>query len=260
MSEDTKGTEVAEQVEASEQEVQLSPVQQKALDQGWKPKDQFEGAEEEFIDAPEFVRRGELFGKIDHQSRELKAVKQALEALRQHNTKIEQSAFDRAVKELKAQRKEAIIDGDTSKAFELEEKIEDAQEERARIARQAAVPAVQEVDPNFVRWVESNSWYTKDMAMQAVADRVGTELHGRGVSQSEVLKAVADAVRKEFPHKFANTKAERPGAVEAPARGGTSVQRSDLALSEDERNIMRKIVRTGVMTEKQYMEQLKKAG
>lgn len=237
----------------------LTPVQQKAVEQGWKPKDQFEGEDDEFIDAAEFVRRGELFGKIEHQSREMKAMKQALEALKQHNSKIEQSAYDRALKALQTQRRTAIVEGETEKAFELEDQIDDVKKEAARIAREANVPAVPEIDPAFQRWVDSNQWYTKDIAMQAVADRIGTEMARRGVSQSEVLRKVEEEVRKEFPHKFVNARTERPNAVAASSRGGQSVARSVGALDEDERAIMRKIVGTGVMTESEYMSQLKKA-
>lgn len=241
------------------EEVQLTPIQQKALDQGWKPKDQFEGEEDEFIDAPEFVRRGELFGKIEHQSRELKAVKQALDALKTHNSKIESSAYDRALKALKDQRKEAIIEGETARAFELEDQIEDVQTERARIAREAAVPAVQEVDPAFTAWVDSNPWYTKDSNMQAVADRVGLDLARRGIPQNEVLRKVEEAVKEAFPHKFTNPKRDRASAVEPSSRGGTSATRGvDIHMDADETKIMRKIVASGVMTEAEYKSQLKK--
>lgn len=256
MSEDT----IVDTPEDTPEAPELTPIQQKAAEQGWKPKEQFEGEEDEFIDAPEFVRRGELFGKIEHQSRELKAVKQALDALKQHNTKIEASAYDRAVKALKDQRKEAINDGETSRAFELDDQIEEATKAREQIMREAQVPAVQEVDPAFTNWVDRNPWYTKDVAMQAVADRVGIEMARRGVPQNEVLRKVEEEVRNAFPHKFTNPKRERATAVEPSSRGGTSVSRgADVAMDEDERAIMRKIVKTGVMTEAEYKAQLKKA-
>jgi hypothetical protein len=253
-----------EQVEQTQeaspdQEVQLSPIQQKALEQGWKPKDQFEGDEEEFIDAPEFVRRGELFGKIEHQSREMKAMKQALEALKQHNSKIEQSAYDRALKALQDQRSALRREGEHEEADKVADQIDSVKAEKERVAREASLPAVPEVDPAFMQWVDRNTWYTKDVAMQAVADRVGLEMARRGVPQAEVLRKVEETVRQEFPHKFANQKTERPNAVAASSRGGSSVARAGTSLSEDERKIMRKIVGTGVMTEAEYMSQLKKS-
>lgn len=236
---------------------QLTPVQQKALDQGWKPKEQFEGEEDEFIDAPEFVRRGELFGKIEHQGKELKAVKQALDAMKQHNSKIEQSAYDRALKSLQDSRKQAVIEGEHEKAFAIEDQIEGVKAEKARIQVEAQRPAVPEVNPQFQTWMDKNTWYVKDVAMQAVADRVGLEMARRGIPQDEVLRKVVDEVKQAFPHKFQNENRERPTAVEGSTRSGSSVTRSNDTLSEDERNIMRKIVATGALTEAEYRKQLK---
>lgn len=256
MSEGTTEPQVQEEVQEAPA---LTPIQEKALAQGWKPKEQFEGAEDEFIDAAEFVRRGELFGKIEHQSRELKQVKQALEALKLHNTKIEASAFDRALKALKEQKRNAIVEGETSRVFEIEDQIEEAQAARAKLEREAQTPVIPEVDPAFTNWVDRNQWYAKDVAMQAVADRVGLELARRGIPQDEVLRKVEEEVRAAFPHKFTNPKRDRATAVEPSSRGGQSVAgRAEMALSDEERAIMRKIVKTGVMTEAEYMRQLKK--
>lgn len=235
-----------------------TPTQEKALEQGWKPKDQFEGNEEEFIDAAEFVRRGELFGKIEHQSRELKSVKDALNALRQHNSKIEQSAYDRALKSLKDQRRQAIVDGETDKAFQIEDQIDEAQKDRDRVAREAAVPAVQTIPPEFTAWMDKNPWYTKDKIMRVAADKIGLDYGAEGRSPAEVLKLVEREIKEAFPHKFTNPARERESAVEPSSRGGSSVSRSDPSMSEDERNIMRKIVGDGTyITEAEYKKQLK---
>ena len=235
-------------------------VQLEAMEQGWKPKEQFEGEEDTFVDAPEFVRRGELFKKIEHQSKELKAVKQALDALKTHNSRVEQAAYDRALKSLQETRRAALVEGETEKAFQIEDQIEDVKKERERVAREASVPAVQELNPEFVAWQDKNTWYTTDKRMRAVADTVGVELARQGLSPSEVLKRVVEEVKDAFPHKFTNPAREKPSNVEPTSRGGSSQTRgTDASMSEDERSIMRKIVATGVMTEAEYRAQLKKA-
>lgn len=251
-------TEEVVKPEAQAEESALTPTQAKALEQGWKPKEQFEGDEDTFIDAPEFVRRGELFGKIEHQSRELKQVRQALDALKQHNSKVEQAAYDRALKSLQDQRRAAIVDGETEEAFKLEDQIEDVKKDRERIAREAAVPAVTQAPAEFVAWTEKNTWYSKDKVMTAAADKLGTEYAAEGKSPADVLKLVEKEIREAFPHKFTNANRERPSAVEATNRGGSSVARGSVSLTEDERSIMRKIVATGALTEKEYLDQLKK--
>lgn len=233
----------------------LTPIQEKALEQGWKPKDQFEGDEEEFIDAAEFVRRGELFSKIEHQGKELKAVRNALDALRVHHSRVAENEYNRALKTLQESRKEAIDNGETEKAFEIQDQIDAVKAEKVQIAN---VPPVQELNPDFVKWTERNTWYSKDEDMRHVADKYGMKLHEQGKSPDEVLKAVEAKIKETFPHKFTNPNRDRPNAVENSSRSGRSVSRGNDDLSEDEQQIMRKIVRSGIMTEAQYKAELKK--
>ena len=49
-----------------------------ARESGWVPKEEFTGDPKTWVDAAEFVRRGPLFKKIDTQSREIKAMRQAI--------------------------------------------------------------------------------------------------------------------------------------------------------------------------------------
>jgi len=240
-----------EQPEAPE----LTPIQQKAVEQGWKPKDQFEGNEDEFIDAAEFVRRGELFGKIETQSRELKEVRAALTALKQHHSKVAENEYNRALKSLTEARKVAVAEGETEKAFEIQDQIDQIKEEKSQVA----IPDIPSgPPPEFVAWTERNSWYMKDKVMRAAADRIGLDHRAAGMSPTEVLKIVEQEIREAFPHKFTNPNRERPNAVESSSRSGTSVQRKAVALDDGEREIMRKIVRSGVMTEQEYLAELKK--
>ncbi len=260
MSEENKqGLEASvDQAATQEAAKEYTPIQLKAIEQGWKPKDQYEGDEENFIDAPEFVRRGELFDKISEQSRELKAVKQALHEFKSNQSKARAADLERAQKNLKQSARQAILDGDPERAFAIEDQLEHVRSERERIEREAAQPAVQELNPEFVAWESQNKWYTNNKTMRAVADQLGFELASQGLPPSEVLKRVAQEVRKEFAHKFSNPKAERPSAVAGSSRSGTR-QEADMELSEIERAVMKKVVASGAMTEAEYKKELKKS-
>lgn len=242
-------------IDQQEEAPKLTAVQEKALEQGWKPKDQFEGDEDEFIDAPEFVRRGELFGKIEHQSKELKMVKQALDAFKQHHSKVAENEYNRALKALQEQRKQARVDGEFEKADALDEQIDEVKAQKAEVVN---LPPVQELNPEFVAWSDKNTWYNSNKVMRAAADAIGIAHARAGVSPDQVLKLVEKEIREEFPHKFSNPARDRPNAVESSSRSGSSVQRSTAVLDEGEREVMRKIVRSGVMTEAEYMAELKK--
>ena len=258
MNEEIKLDSQEQAVQEQTEQKQLSAVEQKAVEQGWRPKEEFSGDPEAFIDAAEFVRRGELFTKIEHQSKELKQVRAALEALKEHNSKIKETEYKRALKTLDEARKQALIEGETDRFFALEEKIEEVKAEKADFdssLNDIKAPIEQELNPEFVSWVNKNNWYESNKAMRAYADKLGVELAQEGHRPTKVLEMVEAEIKKEFAHKFQNPKSTRSQAVESSSRTGAS---SDgFVLSDDERRIMRRFVETGVMTEKDYIKQLK---
>lgn len=262
MNEELKPVEGETKPEEQVVEPQYSEVQLKAIDQGWIPKDQFDGDPEEFIDAAEFVRRGELFKKIESQSKELKAVRKALEALGQHHSKVKEIEYERALKSLKESRKQALTDGEVERALALEDKIDEVKAEKDRMVEEAAAAA--QVDdtedvynPLMQSWVERNTWYEDDDVMRATADGLGFKLHKEGHSPEEVLALVEKKIRKEFAHKFTNPARNKPSAVEPSTRQGTMTKET-FKLSPEEEKIMRKIVAvTPNYTEADYIKELK---
>ena len=254
------GTETPEVKPEATPEREFSSIEIKAIEQGWIPKEEFDGDESEFIDAPEFVRRGELFGKIEKQSKELKAVRQALEALSAHHSKVKEMEYERALKTLKDARRQATVEGDHERALALEDKIDEVKAEKEQLSREAAATAVQEPEgytPEFQSWVSRNEWYETNKVMRATADTLGKQLYNEGHSPAEVLKLVEQEIRKEFAHKFSSPASKRPMAVEATTRSPGKA-RDDVSMTPEERDIMRKIVAvTPNFTEADYIKELK---
>ena len=91
---------------------QVSEIEQRALDMGWRPREEFQGSDDDFIDAKEFVRRKPLFDKIEHSSKEIKELRKAFNALTEHYTKVKETEYNRALSSLKAARREAMTNGD----------------------------------------------------------------------------------------------------------------------------------------------------
>lgn len=260
MTEEIKQEIVPEQ-KAPEQTEQreYSAIELKAIEQGWIPKEEFDGDTSEFIDAPEFVRRGELFSKIEKQSKELKAVRQALDAFRVHHSKVKEMEYERALKTLKDARRQATVDGDHERALALEDKIDEVKAEKESLTREVAQTAVQETDdytPQFKSWVKRNEWYETSRVMRKAADALGKELYDEGHAPEEVLEMVEEEIRKEFAHKFSSPAAKRPMAVE-PSTRSTSTK-DTFQMTPEEESIMRKIVAvTPGYTEADYKKELK---
>lgn len=238
---------------------EASPVESQARESGWVPKEEFEGDEHKWVDAGEFLRRGELFKKIEAQNKELKDVKKTLQLLAQHNAKIKDIEFKRAIDYLKEQKKEALIEGDADAVVQLDEKIDEAKEQHkaAQIEAERQLRAeVAEVHPEFQAWTERNTWYTSSGPMKAFADAVGSELAAKGLRPSEVLKEVEKQVRAEFPQRFKNPNREKPGAVEGASTKG-STKSGSYQPTDFERQVAKKFVKAGVFAnEQEYYKQL----
>ena len=215
---------------------ELTAVEQEALASGWVPKDQFNGEEHKWVDAGEYLRRGELFKKIETQSKELKDVKRALQEMKKLHSEVREVEYKRALETLKAQKKAALEDGDAEAVIAADERIDLIREQqRALQQEQVEVPQSGEEHPEFTDWKSKNSWYTSNAPMKAFADVLGAELAQQGLTPSQVLKRVEEEVKKEFPHKFQNQRASRPSAVEgSTGRGGSQ---AGFTLTADEKRI-----------------------
>lgn len=237
-----------------QEQKQPSPIEQKALEQGWRPRDEFDGDENDFIDAREFVRRGELFSKIEHQNKELKNVRQALDAFKIHHSKVKEAEYNRALKTLQDARKQAFVDGEHDRAFAIEERIEEIKTEKDDIVREAQPVATD--NQEFTEWTARNRWYSTDADLREEADAIGIGYHQKGKSPTEVLALVEKRIKQIYPDKFTNERSKQPNKVESPSRGGSRAE--SFPMDDTERTIMRKIVSTGAMTEQQYIAELKK--
>ena len=264
--EDTKPVEGTEEgttpIQEGEGKPQLSADEQKALEMGWRPKEEFDGDEADFIHAHEFVRRKPLFEKIDVVGRELKETRKALKALQVHHEKVKEAEFKRALETLRAEKKAALEAGDADALIEIDEKISDAKAEEAA-ARIKAAEQVNTPHPGFIEWTKRNTWYKQNQELTQVADQVGVAYAAANpdMDPDQVLAYVEKRIRKLYPENFTNPNKSRPSIVE----GGTSTPSkksepaaNDVQLSEDERRVMMTFIRQGILTKEQYLDDIRK--
>lgn len=236
--------------------VVVDAYEEEARSQGWKPKEEYEGDPNKWKPAKEFVERGELFGKIDSLGRELKDTKKALKLLQEHNAKIKESEYKRAVDELKALQKKHLEEGNSDGYLETTELLTDIKaEQKAREVAAQTAPA--QVDPRFNAWVTNNAWYSKDTEMREYADVVGMGYAQKnpGLDPEEVLNFVTAQVKARFKDKFVNPNRTKPSAVEGGSP--TPASKSSFELTDEERRVMNTFVRTGAMTKEEFIAQVK---
>jgi hypothetical protein len=248
-----------EQVQQTEiqQTPQVDIYEEEARAQGWKPQEEYEGDPQKWRPAKEFVERGELFGKIDTLGKELKETRKALKMLQEHNAKIKETEYSRAVNELKALQKKHLEEGNSDGYLETTELLTDLKaEQKAReVVREKEPPAV---DPRFTAWVDANKWYNADPDMRSYADIVGAGYaqQNPGLDPEDVLKFVTAQVKARFKDKFQNPNRNKPSTVEGTSTT-SSPKKESFELTDDERRVMNTFIRTGAMTKDEYIAQVK---
>lgn len=238
-------------------EPQLSPVEQKALEQGWRPKDQWDGDEDSWRPAKEFLDRGELFKKIDAQNQTIRELKKTQDALAKHNARIAEVEYKRALETLKKQKRDALAEGNADAVMEIDERIDDVKQAQREVQAQPAQTQADVVNPVFNAWVEKNNWYNTNKAMRAFANEVGREYAAQGLSPVEALERITSDVKKEFADKFSNPRRTAPGAVEGATKSGKTATSDRFELTDDERRAMDRFVKQGIITKEKYIEQIK---
>ena len=263
MSEENTQVQVEEQVVAPTQEqaqtqTPADSYETDAREQGWRPKEEWDGDPEKWRPAKEFVERGELFGKIDSMGKELKETRKALKMLQEHHTKVKETEYNRAIGELKALQKKHLESGDSDGYLEASELLTDLKaEQKAREVAAELTP--NQPHPDFVQWVSANKWYNADIEMHDYADAVGQRYasNNPGMDPHEVLAYVSKQVRNRFKEKFQNPNREKPSSVEG-SNDTRQPKKESFSMTDDERKVMHTFVRTGIMSEKDYIEELKK--
>jgi hypothetical protein len=248
--------EAIESVEATPTPAVPPAYEAEAREQGWRPKDEWEGDPEKWRPAKEFAERGELFGKIDHMGKELKETRKALKMLQEHHTKVKETEYNRAIEELKGLQKKHLSEGDADKYLEATELLTDLKtEQKARAIVQETAPA--QVDPRFTEWTAKNTWYAKETKMRDYADMVGTNYASKNptLDPEEVLKYVTSEVKERFKDKFVNP--NRAKQTVEGSSNGSSTAKPEFKMSDDERKVMNTFVRAGVMSKDDYIKELK---
>lgn len=192
-------------------------VEKEAREQGWTPKDEWQGDPARWKDAKQFVEDGEkinsaLKGRIDRQQAQIDSL---LATNKQHHEFMQQSVDrekrekEAAIKELEKVREQAVTDGD-GKAFT------DADRQISELRQPEPQQNGSGLSPESSRWVGQNQWYGKDREMTDFADSFSDVLANKGyVRESEAyFDALTDEVEKRFPDEFGNKNRHRPSSVE----------------------------------------------
>ena len=236
---------VEEQVVAPDVAEVEETILKEATGQGWVPKEKFKGNDEDWVDAPTFVKRGREILPIlrknnENLIRELNQTKSTLHEFKlaaDEFKKFQKDAYERKAKELeqevidlRAAKAQAITDGDGKRVDVLDDAIDAAKEEvkaaKASSERVVAIPTqapVTGVDPKLQIWLDKNEWFGKDKRLTAMTNSLGESLRLENPSLigEAFLNKLDEALAEEFPQKFKGKETRTPG-YQVEGSGGRS--------------------------------------
>lgn len=257
----------AEELETEESEDNSRDYESEARQQGWRPKDEFKGPEDKWVDAQEFVERGEQYvsllkPRLDKLERAYQHQQQLNKDFKVHferERKAKEREIGRLEEELKEERKRAIKLGDGDAFEEAEQKLQDLKEYREQNTQQAQQV---EADPEWVgEWRSDNKWYGSDPTLTAIADNYADQLRvmDKDLVEREFLDKVSEYVKAEMPHKFekprkATNDVEDGGTKRGSDGGGSNTSKTGKSyknLPNDAKQECQRLMKEGMVIDKE---------
>lgn len=240
--------------------VELSDDEKLATSRGWKPKDEWDGPEDEWKPAKVFNQIGDLRDQLTAKDKDLRKTNKVLQMVKDHHLNVRQAAVQEALKELKGQRVAALEEQDFGTAEKIRDQIDDIGN---RFRNEQVLPAhierevkanTNEPDPELFAFMERNRWYkpNSDDTLSKKADALGWAYKNENPDMpfKDIIKAVESDIKKLFPEKFDTP---RNPVNEAGSRGSSSTGTTVRArLSDEERAVAREFG----MTDAEYAKEL----
>ena len=188
---------------------------------------------------------------INTQKKHLTDLNTSVTELKAHNELVYKAEVKKLTSELdtlKKVRKEAIEDGDVEKVEELDGQIDGLKETMSRPHKAA--------NTEFDTWLGKNQWYTDDNAMKELADKIADE--NEGAPFKTIARLVELEVKRDFPDKFQAVKKPASSPVESASKKITTSKFTEADLSDSQKQTMNQFVKLGILTKKQYIEDIAK--
>ena len=247
-------------------EVEVSEVDEETLAeakrQGWVPQSDYNGPEDRWVDADTFVKKGKEINALlrkdnEFLKREVSEMKTTMMEFKKFHADTEKRAYDRAMLDLRDQKKEAINTGDGDKVLQIDDAIDELKQ--ARAIEKVEVRPSNQPDPTFVQWNEDNPWFGKDTELTEEANLIGEVIKRKKPTLigEAFLDEVTKRVKKAYPEKFTNTNRARPSPVE-----GTTAPKSNQKggkgyndLPPEAKQACQKFEKQGLITREAYLKE-----
>lgn len=247
-------------------------IEEQARKQGWRPKEEFDGDEEDFVSAEEYVGRSPLYRKINKQNKEIRELQEAFKELGSHMKKREKLAYERAIKELAEERSVAVQNGDTDTFNKIDTELESLKQQMQEVKPEETriVEPVKQAPPEVDAFVKRNKWFNgdsvEDKIMTSAAYTIDDNIkrNNPDISTAEEMNLLEKELMKMFPHKYQNTRRTRASDVSSSINTPSSKTKHSKidwnSLSPIEKQTARKADLIEGYSAEQYIRELRELG
>jgi hypothetical protein len=259
-----EATEGQEQQQEEQQEVNTE-VEDKARVMGWKPKEEYKGDPNRWTDAETFVKVGEEripvmkenYRKLEDKFKNLEDKLTATQEFQKESSKRQ---YERAMKDLQEQQRQAVEEADT----ETFDKIE-KQKEQIEVDYSPKESTQSQKPREVAEWESRNTWYQnptladkavklEQRIMEEEAYKQSQDPFYQPMQLGERLNEVTRRVQADFQQKPAP--ARKLPAVEGTRQTGTGKKPAKTwsDLPEDAKAAATAYERAGVLTKADYIK------
>ena len=215
------------------EELQLNGTEQKAYDQGWRPKDDFEGPEDNWKSAKEYVRDGEFLATIKDLHQKVDSQKVDFDQRLENSNKLHEARKAREISDLKAQQRDAVMTSDTESYDDAQKQIEKLEEAPVEVKKS------QTVDPVISEWESKNAWIN-DLTDERtpVAQGIWNQYIAKNptASNAQAIAHIDERMGVLYPTKNSNPRRNQQNTNETPTnrsrKSSKSLTMGDLTQDE----------------------------
>jgi hypothetical protein len=226
-----------EEIKAEPTVKELTEHEKEAMARGWKPLEEFKGDPSEWKGAKAYLKDGERFASLISLQNDNKKMREAIGKLAEHNRKISELEYNKALNDLKSRQAEAAEIGDRSKVAELADKLIDLSKKQPEVEDVFAVDSQKDLEEQvqtaYKAFISENEWFkSKDPKfVDAITfahnyDRQ-LRVNDPNLAPSEHLKLIEKATKERFSEVFnQKSTAANVAKVAIPSETGISVEDS----------------------------------
>jgi len=259
-------------------EPELSEIEKIAYSQGWRPKEDFVKSGNDpkaWKDAGWWLDRGELLGQLSNTRKEVKAIKEAFIRMTEYNRSAYIKGQEDGIAKMKAEKRQAMKDGDLNAVADLDERIEQVSE-TLQVAKETAManpipdsPAEQNLSQTklYQDWLTDNRWYTTNEKLHNFANFTMAQWvkTNPNATPGEALAYLTKTVKETYPNDFTGTRRVASPSVDGrgnQSRSSASPNNSVDArfakivgqMDPETRRAVLDMVRSESITKKEYVE------